>query len=339
MRGATLWLALLGAACGPAWRPKQADFTVTGCEAAAGVPPPETWRFEVDPEPVLKRGPIGAWDAVDVLNPSVVRRGGTFYNFYSGFDGKIWRTGLAVSSDGRTWGKTATNSVLEPAAGTWEGDYIAANGSAVDAGPEFLYWYQAGRPPRIGLAVSPDGQSWRRRANPVLEPGPPGSWDAAGVGDPYVLRCGQTYYMYYLGQGMRGVQRLGVARSPDGVHWQKYVGNPILDVGPPGSFDERGVGEPAVLRAEEEFLMIYTGRENGENRGLGVARSPDGVHWRRAALPQPVAGDQPWNSRVVCDPAVWVGGGRLWLWFGGGDVPSPDENLHGQIGLAVMELK
>jgi hypothetical protein len=85
--------------------------------------------------------------------------------------------------------------------------------------------------------------------------------------------------------------------------------------------------------------MIYTGRDNAENRRLGVARSPDGVRWRRVTLPEPIGADRPWSSRVVCDPAVWAGGGRFWLWFGAGDVPSPDENLNGQIGLAIMELK
>jgi hypothetical protein len=26
------------------------------------------------------------------------------------------------------------------------------------------------------------------------------------------------------------------------------------------------------------------------------------------------------------------------VWFGGGDVASPDENLHGQIGVAMLQL-
>ena len=85
--------------------------------------------------------------------------------------------------------------------------------------------------------------------------------------------------------------------------------------------------------------MIYTGRDAEENRRLGAARSSDGVHWRRAALAGPAAGGQPWNSRVVCDPTLWAHSGKLWMWFGGGDVASPDENLHGQIGLATLDLR
>jgi hypothetical protein len=40
---------------------------------------------------------------------------------------------------------------------------------------------------------------------------------------------------------------------------------------------------------------------------------------------------------VVCDPAVVVEHDRVRLWFGGGDVASPDENLHGQIGAGELK--
>ena len=335
---ATLLLALVAAnGCGPAWRPKQASFMVEGCPMVSLTDPPEAWQWRSQATPVLTRGPAGGWDSVDVLNPSVVQWNGRFYNLYSGFDGRTWHTGLATSPDGRHWEKFSGNPVLSPLPSGWEGDYIAANGSLLHDGAQFLYWYQAGRPPCIALATSGDAQRWQRHGPPVLEPGPETAWDEAGVADPYVVRCGSIYYLYYLGQNRRGVQRIGVARSAAGVHWQKYMGNPVLDLGPPGAFDERGLGEPAVFRAGEEFYMIYTGRNAREERRLGVARSPDGVRWRRAALGRPIGGDQPWNNRVVCDPTLWTAEGRIWMWFGGGDVAAPAENLHGQIGFATLE--
>jgi hypothetical protein len=40
---------------------------------------------------------------------------------------------------------------------------------------------------------------------------------------------------------------------------------------------------------------------------------------------------------VVCDPSVDAETGpALRVWFGGGDVAAPAENLHGQIGLATL---
>jgi Predicted glycosylase len=268
-----------------------------------------------------------------VLNPSIVRKGNQYDNFYSGFDGKAWHTGLAVSSNGVHWLKQGR--VLSPQPDTWEGAYIAANGSALIAGSEFFYWYQAGPRdrPAIGLAQSSDGKAWRKLPAPVLDTGPRGSWDERGVADPYVLRIGDFYYLYYLGQDRARRQRLGVARSHDGVRWEKLRANPILEIGPDGAFDEN-LGEPAVWQSHSRYWMLYTGRGHRENRRLGLARSMDGVTWEK--LPGSFAGPERWNGKVICDPSVLVEGDTIRVWFGGGDVASPDENLHGQIGVAHL---
>jgi hypothetical protein len=65
-----------------------------------------------------------------------------------------------------------------------------------------------------------------------------------------------------------------------------------------------------------------------------MARSTDGVHWEK--LPAVFQGRQTWDNRVICDPTIELLDGRLAVWFGGGDAPSPDENLHGQIGVAAL---
>jgi predicted GH43/DUF377 family glycosyl hydrolase len=291
------------------------------------------YSWEAQPAPVL--GPVpGGWDSGDVLNPVVVRRNGLYYNFYSGYDGRTWHTGLATSRDGVAW--TRHGKALSPGPAAWEGGYIAANGAALHTGGEFLYWYQAGPKdtPSLGLARSPDGQAWARHPEPVLRPGPRGSWDERGVGDPDVIRIGPWFYMFYLGQDRARRQRLGLARSRDGVRWQKLRSSPVLELGAPGAFDEVGLGEPAVWSASGSYYMLYTGRDRAENRRLGLARSTDGVRWHR--LPLVAAGAEPWNAKVLCDPSVEPAGDTVRVWFGGGDVASPDENLHGRIGLGLL---
>ena len=47
----------------------------------------------------------------------------------------------------------------------------------------------------------------------MLETGPVGFWDERAVADPYVIRIGAYFYMYYLGQDRAMRQRIGVARS------------------------------------------------------------------------------------------------------------------------------
>lgn len=277
---------------------------------------------------------MASGDSVDILNPAVLLRDGLYYNFYSAYDGKTWHTGLAMSSDGVEWRNQGR--ILSPQPDTWEGNYIAANGSALFDRGEFFYWYVAGPrdKPNIGLARSRDGKTWRKHAVPVLETGPRGSWDERAVADPGVLRVGDSLYMFYLGQDRARRQRLGLARSADGVRWQKLRDNPVLELGADGAFDEEGLGEPAVWQSHGYYWMLYRGRDRNEYRRLGLARSGDGVAWTK--LPGSFSGSESWNAKVLCDPSVLVEGDSIRVWFGGGDVASPDENLHGQIGIAKL---
>jgi predicted GH43/DUF377 family glycosyl hydrolase len=310
------------------------EFTLPPPGLAVGEP---AVRWEVLKEPVLKRGGPGEWDSVDVLNPSVVRHQGLYYNLYSGFDGARWHTGLATSPDGVTW--TKHGKVFSPAKETWEGDYIAANGTLAVIEGEFLHWYQAGDPPRIGLARSRNGKSWEKLPGPVLDAGPRGSWDERGVGDPYVIRLDKRFYMFFLGQDRARRQRLGVAESVDGIRWWKLRSNPILQLGARGAFDENGLGEPAVWVSEGRYWMLYTGRDRREERRIGLAISGDGVRWERLGAETVFAGSQGWNSKVVCDPSVEVTPEGVRVWFGGGNVAHPAENVNGQIGLAILRTR
>jgi predicted GH43/DUF377 family glycosyl hydrolase len=292
--------------------------------------------WEVRKDPVLFKGSAGEFDSIDALNPSVVRTAAGYFNFYSGYDGKTWHTGLAVSPDGVVW--TKRGRVMSPDPAAWEGSYIAANGSVLEVDGAFWHWYQGGRIPRIGLARSRDGVAWRKESGPVLPAGPAMSWDERGIADPYVVRIAGNFYMYYLGQDRARRQRLGVAMSQDGIEWHKLRTNPILELGEIGAFDEVGLGEPAVWSQHGSYWMLYTGRNRKEIRRVGLARSQDGVRWMRVPSAPLLAGREPWNSSVVCDPSVEVSGEEVRVWFGGGNRPEPAENLNGQIGLATMRI-
>jgi hypothetical protein len=85
--------------------------------------------------------------------------------------------------------------------------------------------------------------------------------------------------------------------------------------------------------------MLYTARDREEYRRLGLATSPDGVDWQRVSTSAVLAGYASWNSAVVCDPTVELNGNRLRVWYGGGDVPAPAENLNGQIGYVELRFE
>ena len=296
-----LLLAFISCSCG-----KYANFTLPPPDSAG---PRGPFHWEASPEPILSRGD---WDSGDVLNPSVVRFGDEYRNYYSGYDGKTWNTGLATSSDGIHW--TKRGKILGPDAG---------NGSALMFGRKVLYWYQTGSPVQIAL----EGKI-------VLKTGPRGSWDEIGVADPYVIERNREFYMYYLGMDRARRQRLGVARSPDGVTWEKLISNPIMELGGSAAFDEMGLGEPAVWSSGGLYWMLYTGRARGEKRRIGLAKSPDGVQWSREPLV--IEGTQAWDREVVCDPTIELLPDGVRVWFGGGDVPRPDQGLHGQIGVGML---
>jgi predicted GH43/DUF377 family glycosyl hydrolase len=326
-------VALLAASAAGSGCSRYKDFTLPLQSAKEGE---VRLHWDVRTTPVLGRGVRGEFDSVDALNPSVVHTAAGYFNFYSGYDGKTWHTGLAISPDGLEWNKRGR--VMSPDPATWEGDYIAANGSVLEIDGEFWHWYQAGQPPRIGLARSKDGVNWSKERSPVLPLGPRGSWDERGVADPYVIRAGSSLYMYYLGQDRARRQRLGVAVSSDGFEWHKLRTNPVLELGRPDSFDEVGLGEPAVWSDRGSYWMLYTARDRNENRRLGLARSQDGVTWQRVREGPVLAGDAPWNVKVVCDPSVQAEGALVRVWFGGGTRAEPAENLEGQIGFATLRI-
>ena len=284
--------------------------------------PPLDLRWHLSAAPVIGRGA-----SLDVLNPSVVRWRDEYFNLYSLFDGKSWHTALATSKDGLTW--QDSGKVIDA-----DGDYIAANGGALAMGAELLYAYQAGPKGKnvIHLAHSSDGRSWTKAS--ILSLGPSMSWDEMSIGDPYLISASGEIYLFYLGEDRARRQRLGVAKSRDGITWIKQRG-PLVELGGAGDFDENGLGEPAVFEANGQWVMLYTGRDRKEKRAMGYAVSKDGRHWEK--LKEPILrGDQPWNSAVVCDATVLVENGKARIWFGGGDLPKPDERLNGQIGYAEL---
>ena len=127
----------------------------------------------------------------------------------------------------------------------------------------FLAWY-AGDPDndqdldfRIGYAESADGISWSRASEPVIDVGPPGSWDSYFVAPAAVLREGDEYWMYY--QAVSDLNdynnwRMGLATSKDGLHWQKHPENPIFE-GRPGSWDA-GVLDMDIKKVGDIYYML-----------------------------------------------------------------------------------
>ena len=163
----------------------------------------------------------------------------------------------------------------------------------------------------------------RNENNPILPPRK-GEFDATRCMNPWVVRDGETYRLFYSGGGVDGKQRIGVATAliDDLTKWTRV--GPLFETGAPGSFDAQWCVLPHVVRmSDQRWHLYYTGnagRGSGLSAfpGIGVATSPDGIAWtRRAEKPVLV------RSGEHGDPdAVGIAGGSLLR------VRQPDESTH-----------
>jgi beta-1,4-mannooligosaccharide phosphorylase len=157
---------------------------------------------------------------------------------------------------------------------------------------------------------------------PVIDRGPAGAWDALAVDNPFLFADGDTLHCFYEGQDkpfdQDGHERAGMAVSSDGIRWQKADANPILDVGPPGSWDSTVAKLPVVTRKDDTFYLFYSGR-NEITKQIGLATSTDLVHWAKHAG-NPVLQSRPdaWDKQLSTHPAPpFELNGRFFLLYRG----------------------
>lgn len=162
-------------------------------------------------------------------------------------------------------------------------------------------------------AVNP-GEWERYSGNPILVPGPSGSWDAQGATFASVIydeRVGE-YRMYY--HGYNTLHQVGLATSPDGINWTKYSGNPIVAVGASGSWDATGVRVPMVWKeGTTDYRMIYTGAGTTSGQ-IGYATSADGINWSKYSG-NPVFNDPTWAHNQTENWGVIKVGTEYLMWY------------------------
>ena len=205
--------------------------------------------------------------------------------------------GLASSHDLLHW--ELTEPILKPQDGApWEHGGLYRPDLMLDRGTYYLYYNAktdtlpksegGGWHEQSGVATSKDLKTWTRYAgNPILANGPKStattgeepqaSRDARFASNPYVVKNGNEYAMFYFGFGY---QRPGRARElfavgNDPFHFTK-VPETLIDVGAPGTIDETFAHKPSVIWHEGALYHFYcavSGKWPNEVRGIAVARS------------------------------------------------------------------
>lgn len=139
--------------------------------------------------------------------------------------------------------------------------------------------------------------AWQKDArNPILPPGG-GAFDVGCCMNPYVVRRGDEYWLFYAGADKQGHRRICLAIAPvDDLRRWNRVG-PILDLGGKDAFDETWCVLPCVHRIGNRWHLYYTGRSSQRNVGLqafwgmGLAVSDDLRTWKKVSSEPILTGD------------------------------------------------
>ena len=92
----------------------------------------------------------------------------------------------------------------------------------------------------------------------------PGTWENWRVDEPYVFqRDDGKWIMMYMGDSTGNIgaptERVGYAYADNILGpYTKYAGNPVLDFGPPGSFDAGTIADPWVFEFQGTYYIGYT---------------------------------------------------------------------------------
>ena len=216
----------------------------------------------------------------------------------------------------------AAASLAFDSATSWEGTSISSP-TVIKVGSGYKMWYQ-GRGMTffkhfadLGLADSVDGITWVKSAgNPVLRPGDTGKWDDDYRGQVAVIYDAGLYKMWFTGARASGAWQTGYATSTDGINWQVYAGNPVLQAGPAGSWDEMEADGPTVIKDGALYKMWYHGCDAAcTTYSIGYATSSDGITWNKASSPVllPTAGQ--WDQAGLLWPRVFKNGVTYELWY------------------------
>ena len=132
--------------------------------------------------------------------------------------------------------------------------------------------------------------------SPAIVPAGGDAWDGWILESCDIIKDEETYYWYYHARGDCKIHpkgyRVGVASAPSPLGpWTRCEGNPVIDYGPDGAWDESSVDCVCVLKEgayglkpeKPTFYMWYAAAgkgTRGRNIGLATSDSPSGP-WKK----------------------------------------------------------
>ncbi len=236
---------------------------------------------------ILGPGKPDTFDHGGLSGPFVWFEGKRAYMTYVGFpragyESKPGQHGLAWSDDLKTWHKSPENPIhCVGSRGSWNDEILYKTFVMQRDGLYWMFYNAHGlrdNCEQIGVAISPNRVDWfEYERNPVLRRGDPKIHrDHVIIGDPWVMFLNGEWHMFYFAFDGEHAREC-LATSSDLLNWRKSPLNPIMDVGPPGSYDDIHCHKPCVMEHDGVFYHFFTAcgkQEDGsEHRAIGLATS------------------------------------------------------------------
>jgi len=158
----------------------------------------------------------------------------------------------------------------------------------------------------VEIANWAPGSFAKHEDNPIMEPQGDG-FEAMAVFNPTVIVEDGIFYMLYRAEDRKGVSRIGLAESEDGIN---FVRRPEPVLLPTERYEIwGGCEDPRVVKIEDTYYLTYTAYD-GWRAKLALATSTDLVHWEKHGVIIP----WPWSKAGAIVP--WKINGRYVMYFG-----------------------
>lgn len=303
-----------------------------------------TWtRYEGNPVfPAVR----GTWMESQTANPDLLRKDDTLYMYFRGQRDGHDRIGFATIPvnrfDGVTWEIFPKPVIDVGDTASWDENHALDPATVLVKGKVFLYY--TGVSPRadraICLATSEDGRHFNKyEKNPVVIGGAP----------EIVYHNGRFYLCFWKKKPAGPGYQIHLATSPDGYDFTEVSPDPVIAVGPAGSWDSHTTETPRIFSEGGVFYMLYcaSDRHNDYPADAGLATSRDLIHWQKYPG-NPIFSRGPagaWDEGAIWFTTVEKINGRYYMWYegyGGGEarIKPYGSYLKGgksQVGMATLE--
>jgi hypothetical protein len=259
--------------------------------------------------PILSPMTDDTWEITNNSEPSMIYEDGLWKMWYTG--GLVrCSVGYATSNDGLVWEKYENNPVL----GQGRGSTANACHSSVFKHSGVYYAYFSapdGAGKSIHRATSLDGLAWETTSQPVLGAG---TWDVWNS-NTFVWVEDGTWFMLYDSRVGDGVPwQMGLAKSADGIVWDKHP-EPLTDLQMNGGT----YGAPFVRKENGLYSLWYcaTNFPGVLPTDIYHSTSTDLLHWSETMLV--LQRSVYYESDQVCDPFIVTVDGHDHLYYAMGD--------------------